>query len=99
MAEGLIRTAGTAGLFANAKAQPSRCEALRVVVLGHQPRRLGLNDLSARSQELSQKLGKIRRGSMSSSPGGSKLPPVGTVPIPLLGLRIAPSLFWRGPLL
>src|SRR5437879_6574021 len=99
MAEGLLRTPGTAGLFANAKAQPSRCEALRVVVLGHQPRRLGLNDFSAGSQELPQKLGKVRRGSVSSSPGSPKLPPVGTVPIPFLGLRIAASRFGRGAFL
>src|SRR5438093_598784 len=99
MAERLLRTAGTAGPFANGKSQPSRCEARGVVVLGHQPRRLGFNDFAASPQELIQKPGKVRRRSVSSSPRSAELPPIGTVPIPILGLRIATSRFGRGAFL
>src|SRR5262249_4519704 len=87
---------GTAGLFAHAKSQPARCQFLRVVVLDHPPRRLWLNNFAARSQELTKKLGNVRRGSVRSSPGSAQLPPVGTVPIPLLGLGIAAPRFRRG---
>src|ERR1700716_1808419 len=96
MAEGLPRTTGTAGLLANSKSQPSLCESRRIVVLDHQPSRLGLNDFAAGPQELAQKPGDIRRGSVRSSPRSAQLPPVGTVPIPLLGLRIAAPRFGRG---
>src|SRR5258708_17393826 len=98
MAEGLPRTSGTAGLLANAKSQATRRESRRIVVLDHQPSRLGLNDFAAGPQELTQKPGKIRRGSLRSSPGSAQLPPVGTVPIPLLGLRSAAPRFARGTL-
>src|SRR5260370_36416639 len=96
MAEGLLRTSGTAGLLANAKSQPSRCESRRIVVLDHQPRGLGLNDFAAGPHEFAQKLGNVRRGSVRSSPGSAQPPPVGTVPIQLLGLRIAAPRFGRG---
>src|SRR5208337_3339031 len=96
MAEGSLRTSGTPGPFADAESQPTRCESLRIVVLDHQPRRLWLHDLAACPHELAQKPGKVRRGSVRPSPGGAQLPPVGTVPIPLLGLRIAAPRFGRG---
>src|SRR6266478_8007770 len=96
MAEGLLRTSGTTGPFTNAKSQPSLCESRRIVVLDHQPRRLGLNDFAVGPHEPTQKPGKVRRGGVRSSPGSAQLPPVGTVPIPLLGLRIAAPRFWRG---
>src|SRR5690242_14652025 len=96
MAEGSLGTSGTAGPFANTKSQPSRYESRRIVVFDHQPRRLGLDDPAARPQELAQKQGKVRRGSVSSSPGSAQLPPVGTVPIPLPGLRIPAPRFGRG---
>src|SRR3989442_3929492 len=96
MAEGALRTSGTAGLLANAKSQPARCESRRIVVLDHQRRRLGLDDFAAGPHELTQKPGNVRRGSVRSSPGSAQLPPVGTVPIPLLGLRIAAPRFGRG---
>src|SRR5438874_12742775 len=96
MAEGSLRTAGTPGPFADAESQPARCESLRIVVLDHQPRRLRLHDLAAGPQELAQKPGKVWRGSVRPTPGGAQLPPVGTVPIPLLRLRIAGPRFGRG---
>src|SRR5437879_2395851 len=98
MAEGLPRTSGTAGLLANPKSQPAWCQARRIVVLDHQPSRLGLNHLAAGPHELAQKPGDIRRGSVRSSPGSAQLPPVRTVPIPLLGLWIATPRFGRGTL-
>ena len=52
VAEGSLRTAGTPGSLADAKTQPARRESLRIVVLDHQPRRLGLHDLAAGPQEL-----------------------------------------------
>src|SRR5438128_94610 len=96
MAEGSLRTTGTAELFANAKSQPSRCESRRIVVLDHQPRRFGLNNFAAGPHELTQKPGNVRRGSVRSSPRSAQLPPVRTVPIPLLGLRITAPRFGRG---
>src|SRR6185437_6423196 len=96
MAEGSLRTSRTAGLLANAKSQPSWCESLRIVVLDHQPRRFGLDGFAARRQELAQKPANVWRGSVRSSPGSAQLSPVGTVPIPLLGLRIAAPRFGRG---
>src|SRR5437016_14003346 len=96
MAEGSLRTSRTARLFANAKSQSSRCESRRIVVLDHQPRRLGLDDFAAGLHEFAQKLGNVRRGSVRSSPGSAQLPPVETVPIPVLGLRIAAPRFGRG---
>src|SRR5262249_39712963 len=95
MAEGPLRTAGTPGAFADAEPQTTRCEALRIVVLDHPPCCLGLDDLAAGPQELAQKLGGVRRRSVRPSPGGAQLPPVGTVPVPLPGLRIAAPRFGR----
>src|SRR5207245_6324421 len=97
MAKGLLRTSGTTGRFANAKSQPSRCEPRRIVVLDHSPRRFGPNNFAAGPHELTQKLGNVRRGSVRSSPRSAQLPPVGTVPIPLLGLQITAPRFGRGP--
>src|SRR3954470_869641 len=96
MAEGLPRASGAAGLFANAESQTSRCESHRIVVLDHQPSRLGLNDSAAGPHELAEKPGDIRRGSVRSSPRSAQLPPVGTVPIPLSCLRITAPRFGRG---
>src|SRR4051812_20471025 len=96
MAEGLPGTSGTAGPFADGKTQTSGRESRRIVVLDHEPSRLGLDDLAACPQELPQEPGQIGRGSVRSSPGGAQPPPVGTVPIPLPGLRIAAPRFGRG---
>src|SRR4051812_10820847 len=98
MAEGLLRTSGTAGLLANGKSQPSERESLWIVVLDHQPLRLGLHCPAADPQELAQEQGNVRRGSVRSSPGGAQLPPVGAVPVPLPGPRIAAPRLGRGAL-
>src|SRR5262249_40464721 len=95
MAEGPLRTAGTPGAFADAEPQTTRSEALRIVVLDHPPCCLGLDDRAARPQELAQKPGDVRRRSVRASPGSAQLPPVGTVPVPLPGLRIAAPRFRR----
>src|SRR5262245_7757726 len=95
MTEGLLRTSGAAGRFANAKSKPPRCEFRWIVVLDHQARRLGLDSFAAGPHELTKKPANVRRGSMRSSPGNAQLPPVGTVPIPLLGLRITAPRFGR----
>src|SRR5262245_35472096 len=89
MPEGALRTAGTAGRLTHSKSQPARRESCWIVVFDHQPRRLRLNDLAASSEKFAQKLRHVRGGSVCSSPGRAELPPVGTVPIPLLGLRVA----------
>src|SRR5262245_16965594 len=93
MTEGSLRTSGTAGSFADAKSQSARGKSCWIVVLDHQPGGLRLHDLAADPQELSQKCGHVRRGSVGASPGSTQLPPVRTVPVPLLCLRIAPPRF------
>ena len=56
----------------------------------------GLTTLPRAPMNSPRNLATIRRGSVRSSPGSAQLPPVGTVPIPLLGLRIAAPRFGRG---
>ena len=89
MAESLVGTSGTAGRLADGEAQPARLESLRIAVPDHQPCGLGANDLAAKMKKLAQKPAHIRRGRVRPSPRNSQLPPVGTIPVPLLGLRIA----------
>src|SRR5882724_6478930 len=96
MAKGPLKASETAGFFANGKSQPSLYESCGIVVLGHQPRRLGLNDFAARPHELTQKPGNVWRRSVRASPRSAQLPPVGTVPIPIFGFRIATPRFGRG---
>src|SRR5262245_23764803 len=96
MAERSLRTSGTAGPLADGESQAARGESLRVVVLDHQPGRRGLYDLAAGPQELVQKRGHVRRGSVRSSPRGTELPPVRTVPVPLLRPGVASPRFGRG---
>src|SRR3712207_6294065 len=67
-----------------------------MVIPDHQPGRLGLDDAAAGPQELAEELADIRRGGVGPSPGGAQLPPIRTVPIPLLGLWISAPRFGRG---
>src|SRR2546422_11213863 len=96
MAEGVLRTPGTPGPLADAESQPARGESLRIVILDHQPGGLRLHNLAARPEELAQERGQVRRGSVRTTPGGTQLPPVRTIPVPLPGLRITGPRFGRG---
>src|ERR1700752_5200906 len=97
MAEGLVRTPGTAGPLADGESQPARRESLRIVILDHQPGGFRLHNLAACPEELAQERGHVRRGSVRTTPGRTQLPPVRTVPVPPFGLRVTGPRFRRGP--
>src|SRR5579862_189370 len=96
VAEGLFRTSGTTSFLTDGETQAARSESLRVVILDHQLGRLGLDGFAARPQKLTQKPREVRRGGVRPSPRSAQLSPVGTVPVPLLRLRIAAPCFGRG---
>src|SRR5262245_54480462 len=99
MAKGALGTAGTAGPFADGESQPARCDAGRVMVCDHQPCRLGSDRFAARPEELTQEDGDVRRGGVRPAPGGAEVPPIGAVPVPVLGLWVAAPRLGRGALL
>jgi hypothetical protein len=84
----LLRTPGTSGPFADTKSQPARSKSLRIVILDHQPGGFRLYNLVACPEELAQKRGQVRRESVRTTSGSTQLPPVWTIPVPLLDLRI-----------
>src|SRR5262245_46380257 len=98
MPKGPRRTVGAARLLAHSESQPTRREPRRVLVPGHQPGRLRLDDLTVGPQELAQEPGDIGCRGVGPTPGGAQLPPVRAVPVPLPRMRVAAPRFGRGTL-